>query len=115
MSSHRSPPASARRSTSGSPATMTITRPKPVSRRSAAHEGRAVKLVLVDYGAGNVGSVTIAFERLKLEPILTADLDEIASADRLIIPGVGAAGEAMAELRKRGLVGPLRALTQPVL
>ncbi|MDT9597344.1 imidazole glycerol phosphate synthase subunit HisH [Sphingosinicella rhizophila] len=74
-----------------------------------------MRLALVDYGAGNIGSVAIAFERLGLEPLLTADVSEIAAADRVIIPGVGAAGEAMAEMRKRELVQPLRALKQPVL
>ena len=74
-----------------------------------------MKIALVDYGGGNTGSVAIAFERLGLQPLLTADAAEIEAADRVIIPGVGAAGEAMAALRQRGLVESLSALRQPVL
>jgi len=74
-----------------------------------------VTLVIVDVGCGNIGSVGIAFERFGLTPRITADPAEIASADKLILPGVGAAGYAMEQIRARGLVDTLRGLTQPVL
>jgi glutamine amidotransferase len=74
-----------------------------------------MNLAIVDVGCGNIGSVGIAFERFGLAPRITADPAEIAGADKVILPGVGAAGYAMAEMRARGLVDTLRALTQPVL
>lgn len=74
-----------------------------------------MKLAIVDYGCGNIGSVGIAFERFGLQPLITADPGEIASADRVVVPGVGAAGYAMEQLEARGLTAPLKALAQPVL
>jgi len=71
--------------------------------------------VIVDVGCGNIGSVAIAFERFGLSPKVTADAEAIAAADRVILPGVGAAGYAMERLRALGLVQPLRVLAQPVL
>jgi glutamine amidotransferase len=74
-----------------------------------------VKIAIVDVGCGNIGSVGIAFERFGLDPVITADPEVLASADRVILPGVGAAGYAMGEIEKRGLRRPLRSLDQPVL
>ena len=74
-----------------------------------------MKLVIVDVGCGNIGSVGIAFERFGLAPRITAGPAEIAAADKVILPGVGAAGYAMEQIRARGLVHTLRSLTQPVL
>lgn len=64
---------------------------------------------LVDYGAGNVRSLRAALERAGADVRLTADPAELAAARRLMVPGQGAAGTAMAELAARGLLGPLRA------
>ena len=72
-------------------------------------------LAIIDVGCGNIGSVGIAFERCGLTPRVTADPTEIAQADKVILPGVGAAGYAMEQIRARGLVDMLRSLTQPVL
>jgi glutamine amidotransferase len=72
-------------------------------------------LVIVDVGCGNIGSVGIAFQRFGLSPMISGDADTIASADKVILPGVGAAGYAMEQINARGLTAPLRALTQPVL
>jgi glutamine amidotransferase len=74
-----------------------------------------VKIAIVDVGCGNTGSVGIAFERFGLDPVITADAEVLSSADRVILPGVGAAGYAMGEIEKRGLREPLRSLEQPVL
>ena len=74
-----------------------------------------MKLAIVDVGCGNIGSVGIALERFGLSPLVTGDAEEIASADKVILPGVGAAGYAMEQIRARGLEAPLRALRQPVL
>ncbi|MGO1002393.1 imidazole glycerol phosphate synthase subunit HisH [Lysobacter sp. CA196] len=72
-------------------------------------------VVVVDSGGGNIGSVRYALERLGARSILSADPATIASADRVILPGVGAAAPAMARLRERGLVDPIRRLQQPLL
>ena len=74
-----------------------------------------MKLAIVDVGCGNIGSVGIAFERFGLVPAITGDADEIASADKVILPGVGAAGYAMEQIENRGLAQVLRGLKQPVL
>lgn len=74
-----------------------------------------MKLVIVDLGCGNLGSVRLAFGRFGIEPIVTADAGEIASADKLILPGVGAAGFAMERVDALGLRETLTALRQPAL
>jgi glutamine amidotransferase len=74
-----------------------------------------VRLAIVDVGCGNIGSVGIAFERFGLAPAITGDAEAIAAADKVILPGVGAAGYAMEQIEARGLKGPLRTLKQPVL
>ncbi len=74
-----------------------------------------MSLAVVDVGCGNIGSVSIAFERLGLYPVATADPETIAAADRVVLPGVGAAGFAMAAIERFGLADTLRGLRQPVL
>lgn len=74
-----------------------------------------MKLVIVDLGCGNIGSVRLAFGRFGLTPIITADAAEIASADRVILPGVGAAGYAMQRIYELGLGATLTRLRQPAL
>lgn len=72
-------------------------------------------VTVVSYGAGNVASVQFALERLGATVRLTADPAEVASAKRLILPGVGAAGYAMTRLSELGLVDPIRAFPRPLL
>lgn len=74
-----------------------------------------MNVVLIDSGGANIGSVRYALERLGVDAPLTADVDVIMGADRVILPGVGAAGTAMALLRERGLVDVIRGLRQPLL
>jgi imidazole glycerol-phosphate synthase subunit HisH len=74
-----------------------------------------MKIVLIDYGAGNVQSVKYALNRLGIEPSLTKDHDEIKSADKVIFPGVGSAKAAMEQLKASGLDVLIPTLTQPVL
>jgi len=74
-----------------------------------------VKLAIVDLGCGNIGSVRLAFGRFGLNPIVTADPEQLARADKIILPGVGAAGYAMDRIRSLGLLEPLRSLEQPAL
>lgn len=72
-------------------------------------------VTVLAYGAGNVASVQFALERLGAVVRLTADPAEVADAERLILPGVGAAGYAMARLSELGLVEPIRAFPRPLL
>jgi len=72
-------------------------------------------LVIIDSGGANISSVTYALKRLGADPVFTADADTIRSADRVILPGVGAAGAAMSRLRELGLVECIQQLQQPVL
>jgi glutamine amidotransferase len=74
-----------------------------------------MNLLIVDVGCGNIGSVGIAFERFGLTPRITADAEAIAAADKVILPGVGAAGYAMEQIHARRLAPVLKDLTQPVL
>lgn len=74
-----------------------------------------MSVVLVDAGGTNIGSVRYALQRLGVDAALTADAETIRAADKVILPGVGAAGPGMARLREFGLVELLRSLTQPVL
>ena len=72
-------------------------------------------VVLVDAGGTNIGSVRYALQRLGVDAQLTTDAATIRAADKVILPGVGAAGPGMARLRELQLVEILRSLTQPVL
>ena len=64
-------------------------------------------LTVVDYGMGNLHSVSKALEKAGAQVTLSADPVVIAKADKLVLPGVGACADAMEELEKRGLVGPI--------
>lgn len=74
-----------------------------------------MRVAVIDSGGANIGSVCYALERLGVSAALTADAAAIRAADRVILPGVGAAAPAMARLRELGLVDILRSLTQPLL
>ncbi len=62
---------------------------------------------IVDYGSGNLRSVQKACEKLGVAARITDDPNQVAEAERLILPGVGAFGDAMRELHARGLVEPI--------
>jgi glutamine amidotransferase len=72
-------------------------------------------LALIDAGGANLGSVRYALERLGVEARIVRDADGLGDAERIILPGVGAAAPAMALLRERGLVEPLRMTRLPLL
>jgi glutamine amidotransferase len=74
-----------------------------------------MSVVLVDAGGTNIGSVRYALQRLGVDAALTADAERIRGADKVILPGVGAAAPGMARLRELELVDVIRSLTQPVL
>ena len=68
----------------------------------------AVKIAIVDYEMGNLRSVSSSLTRSGACPVITAEPAEIAAADGLVLPGVGAFGDAARALAGRGLVEPLR-------
>ena len=74
-----------------------------------------MKVVIIDYGAGNVKSVQYAFNRIGVSTTLSAQKQAIENADKVIFPGVGAAAAAMDELGKLDLIETIRNLKQPVL
>ncbi len=74
-----------------------------------------MKLAIIDSGGANIASVQHALQRLGATATFTADRQVIASADRVILPGVGAAGAAMDHLQQQSLLSCIRGLQQPVL
>jgi imidazole glycerol-phosphate synthase subunit HisH len=64
-------------------------------------------IVIVDYGMGNLRSVQKAFERVGAEARVVSSPDEMAGAQGIVLPGVGAFGQAMDNLRSAGWVEPL--------
>jgi glutamine amidotransferase len=72
-------------------------------------------IAIIDSGGTNIASVMFALERLDVSSFLTSDQTEIQSAERVILPGVGAARPAMNKLKEQGLVNCIKSLTQPVL
>lgn len=72
-------------------------------------------IAIVDYKMGNLRSVENALRRLGVDFVVTADADVIRRADKVLLPGVGNAAEAMENLRAAGLVDVIRSLRQPVL
>jgi|SRR5690554_5823902 len=74
-----------------------------------------MKIVIIDYGAGNIQSIKFAVRRLGFEAVLSQDAKEIQKADKVIFPGVGEAGSAMKKLRESKLDLLIPKLKQPVL
>ena len=65
-------------------------------------------IAVIDYGAGNLRSIRRALEAAGAEVTVTSDAAEIAAADAVVLPGVGAAAHAMDRLDELGLIGPIR-------
>lgn len=74
-----------------------------------------MSLVIVDTGCANISSVYCAFKRLGVEAKVSRDLGEIKNAGKLLLPGVGAARQAMSNLQQRDLIDTLKAAPQPLL
>jgi len=66
------------------------------------------RIAVVDYGAGNLRSVVKALERSQLEAKIVTDPAALRDADAVVLPGVGAFADAVANLRQRGLDGAVR-------
>lgn len=71
--------------------------------------------VIVDTGCANLASVKFAIERLGFKAIISDNIEQIKQADKVILPGVGSAKHAMANIIEKKLVTGLQQLTQPVL
>ena len=69
-------------------------------------------IAIIDYGAGNLHSVKNALDLLGVDNIVTGNKEEILSADKVILPGVGAFGDAMKCLEERGLVETVKAVAE---
>jgi len=74
-----------------------------------------MKIVIINYGAGNIKSIQFAFKRLGFEAVLSNNPEEIKNADKVIFPGVGEASSAMQKLKESGLDSLIPQLKQPVL
>jgi glutamine amidotransferase len=74
-----------------------------------------MKIVIIDYGAGNIQSIQFALNRLGYQAILSSNPVIIKGADKVIFPGVGEASSAMEKLQETGLEDLIPALKQPVL
>ncbi len=74
-----------------------------------------MSLVIIKYNAGNIQSVLYALERIGMQAIVTDNVQQIQSANKVIFPGVGEASTAMAYLKERGLDAVIKNLQQPVL
>lgn len=75
----------------------------------------SVRLVLLDSGGSNLGSVQAAFARLGVEAPVTSDPAKIRNASHVILPGVGAAGVSMNRLHENGLIDVIPDIQQPLL
>ena len=85
------------------------------SPQLTANESPDAETVIIDTGCANLSSVRFAFERLGAKVLVTDDKAKIKAAKRVVLPGVGTAGAAMASLHEKGLVELIQDLTQPVL
>ena len=74
-----------------------------------------MSIAILDLGYGNVESIRLGFARLGAEPTLVKDAASVGEVERLVLPGVGAAGYAMERLRALGLVEALKARSKPLL
>ena len=74
-----------------------------------------MNIAIIDSGGANIGSIRYALQRLGFDGVLTAEEEDIRTADRVILPGVGAAAAAMRKLKAKGLDTLIPTLQQPVL
>jgi glutamine amidotransferase len=75
----------------------------------------STQLAIIDSGGANIASLLFAMERLGIPAVLTTDPAQLRAATHVMLPGVGAAADCMARLRKAGLVETIRELRQPLL
>lgn len=82
---------------------------------SGRHAVSERHIVIVDNGGANIASLQFALQRLEVASAVSADPAEIRAASHVILPGVGAAADAMSRLRRNGLETVIPTLRQPVL
>lgn len=95
-----------------------VVRPHDTQQLSLGPDLPKPRITLVDYGAGNRYSVQKALERVGADVALSDDVEELAAADGLVLPGVGAFGPAMERLNETGLAQAIKkfsALGKPIL
>jgi len=68
----------------------------------------SVMILIVDYQMGNLRSVQKGFEKVGHEALVSSNPDDLARADKIVLPGVGAMADALAELQRRELIEPIR-------
>jgi imidazole glycerol-phosphate synthase subunit HisH len=73
------------------------------------------KVVIIDTGCANVSSVKFAIERLGYPVVISKDPDVVLAADKLFLPGVGTASEAMKNLKERHLIDLVTKVEKPML
>lgn len=73
------------------------------------------KITVIEIGCANTASVLWALERLGANAVLSSDADEIAAAEKVVLPGVGAAGFAMRRIHELGLYDAIRSIKAPLL
>ena len=76
------------------------------------YEPNRPMIAIIDYQMGNLRSVQKGFEQVGHKATITADPADLAKAEKIILPGVGAFEDAMSELRRRGFVDPIRQAIQ---
>src|SRR4051812_10861352 len=79
---------------------------------STGAQGMAVKVAVIDYGMGNIGSICKMLRLVGAEPSVSAEPKQLAQADKLVLPGVGHFDRAMSNLAAAGLVDSLKELVQ---
>ncbi len=72
-------------------------------------------IAIIDYGVGNLFSLCASLDYLNIESVVTNDIEILKKCDRIILPGVGAFGDAYKMLEKTGLIPFLKSTTKPVL
>jgi imidazole glycerol-phosphate synthase subunit HisH len=75
---------------------------------SADSSPETPRIAIVDYQMGNLRSVQKGFEKVGHQALVTSDPREIAAADKVVLPGVGAFRDAIGELSRRDLIGPIK-------
>ena len=80
----------------------------PIHSVTSLLAGLFAMIAIIDYQMGNLRSVQKALERVGHSAIITSDAAEITRAEKVILPGVGAFEDAIAELRRRDLIGPIK-------
>ncbi len=71
-----------------------------------------MKIAIIDYGMGNIHSVQKALELFGAETIITSSSEDLQSAEKIVLPGVGAFDDAMLELKKHGLIQKINGLVK---